>query len=129
MSFEIPDKRDYENVVSLNRAWLNYLRRDREMRHGLAGCSEELRQQFITLRPAERLRLAETPFLLFSFHERDDHYWSRLLERPQEPDMFRSSASKDVDTLVSAALGFIWQLAKRNPYSLRLFCGATSAHR
>lgn len=125
MSFNVPDKRDYENVVSLNAAWLGYLRQDHEMRRGLAGCNEPLRQRIIELSSHQYQRLAETPFLLFSFHERDERYWSRILEQSREPDLFRTAASRNVDTLASAALGFIWQLARRNPYALRLFCGAT----
>jgi hypothetical protein len=27
--------------------------------------------------------------------------------------------------VVSAGLGFVWQLARQNPYALRLFCGAS----
>ena len=48
-----------------------------------------------------------------------------MLDRAPEPGLFRSSGSEPVDTLIAAALGFIWQLANRNPYSLRLVCGAT----
>lgn len=125
MSFEGPDPTDYENVVSLNRAYLSLLGRDRGLQAGLRHCQESLRLRIVELSEHQRARLAEAPFLLFTFHERDERYWSRVLRDPGELDLFRSSGSEDVDTLVSASLGFVWQLARRNPYSLRLFCGAT----
>jgi hypothetical protein len=125
MSFDVPDKHDYENVVALNQAWLSDLRHDPEMRRGLTGSNDALRERIIGLNPHQCSRLAETPFLLFSFQERDDRYWSRILQSSREPDLFRADRSANVNTLASAALGFIWQLARRNPYALRLFCGAT----
>lgn len=39
--------------------------------------------------------------------------------------LFRSPGPGDADTLITAALAFIWQLAKQNPYALRLICGAS----
>jgi hypothetical protein len=40
-------------------------------------------------------------------------------------DLFDRQQSADVEMLVSAGLGFAWQLAQRNPYALRLTFGAT----
>ena len=125
MSFEGPDKEDYANVVALNQAYLALLRRDKELCRGLNGCAEPLRQHLVELSQHRIDRLAEAPFLLFSFRERDDRYWTRILQDAGDADLFSSAGSDDVDTLISAALGFIWQLARRNPYALRLFCGAT----
>jgi hypothetical protein len=125
MSFEGPDTRDYQNVVTLNSAYLTLLGSERVLAGGIAGCQGPLRQRLLNLRRTESLRLAETPFLLFSFRERDDRYWDGVLGATREPGLFRSSGSEPVDTLVAAALGFIWQLANRNPYTLRLICGST----
>jgi hypothetical protein len=49
----------------------------------------------------------------------------RTLLGSPERDLFATSSTDNVDTLVSASLGFIWQLARRNPYALRLICGAS----
>ena len=125
MSFDGPDTQDYENVIALNQAYLSLLRRDKELRRGLSSCAEPLRHRLRELTQQQADRLAEAPFLLFSFRECDDLYWNRILQDAGNADLFRPAASEDVDTLISAALGFIWQLAKRNPYALRLFCGAT----
>lgn len=125
MSFDGPELRDYRNVVALNSAYLKLIGSERVLARGIAGCQEPLRQRILSLHRKESERLAETPFLLFSFRERDDGYWDGILDETREPGLFRSSGSEAVDTLVSAALGFIWQLANRNPYTLRLICGST----
>ena len=125
MAFEGPETRDYENVVSLNHAYLALLKRDAVLRQGLSRVSGPVRDRLLGLGDTEIDRLSATPFLLFSFHEKDDRYWDRVLERDNDRDLFSQAATDEVDVLISAALGFVWQLARRNPYALRLFCGAT----
>lgn len=125
MSFEGPDTSDYENVVALNEAYLQLMVRDAALQAGLRSCPESVKERLLGLTATEISRLATTPFLLFSFRERDDRYWTRLLDPAPPRGLFNSCGSADIDTLISAALGFIWQLARQNPYSLRLFCGAT----
>lgn len=125
MSFDAPGVRDFDNVASLNSAYLGLLGSERALGRGLLACPPTLQKRLSGLTRAEARRLAETPFLLFSFRERDDRYWDAVLDRPTEPRLFRSSGSEPVDTLIAAALGYVWQLANRNPYSLRLVCGAT----
>ena len=125
MGFSGPDVSDYDNVVSLNTAWLDLLQRDARLCSGLRGMPDVLRQRISNLSKAQINRLAATPMLLFSFREGDDRYWTRVLAGSPEQDLFTSSCSDDVDTLIAAGLGFIWQLARRNPYALRLICGAS----
>lgn len=125
MSFEGPEIRDYENVVSLNLAWLDCLRNDRAAAAGLPPSPAPLCERLTALERPEAARLAESPFLLFSFRERDDRYWDQVLARQSAQDLFGSAAGGEVATLANAALGFIWQLANRNPYALRIFCGAS----
>lgn len=125
MSFDSPGARDFDNVASLNAAYLAMLGTEPALARGLSGCSPALRERLLRLTQVERRRLAGTPLLLFSFRERDDRYWDGILDKRPEPGLFRSSGSEAVDTLVAAALGFIWQLANCNPYALRLICGAT----
>ena len=125
MSFDGPVDRDYDNVASLNSAYLAMLGAEPTLRRGLDGCPGPAQQRLLDLSRTQIERLAGTPFLLFSFRERDDRYWDAVLDSKSEPSLFRSSGSEPVDTLVAAALGFVWQLANRNPYALRLICGAT----
>jgi len=125
MAFDGPETTDYRNVTSLNRAYLSLLQRDLRARQGLCLLSAPLSQRIIGLSKRQIERLAQTPFLLLSFREGNDHYWSKVLGAAPGNDLFASSGSDDLDTLVSAGLGFIWQLARQNPYALRLICGAS----
>jgi hypothetical protein len=124
MAFDGPRKRDFENVADLNAAYLALLRRDPALGRGVRGCPAPLIERLRALTPQRAARLAATPFLLFSFRESDERYWSRLLEN-RSRGLFRSSGSVEADTLTAAALAFIWQLARQNPYSLRVICGAS----
>lgn len=125
MAFSGPEMSDYENVVALNKAWLDLLQRESRLSSGLTGLPDGLRLRLTNLSKQQIDRLAATPLLLFSFREGDDRYWTQILAGGPERDLFMSSAADDVDTLIAASLGFIWQLARRNPYALRLICGAS----
>lgn len=125
MAFSSPEMSDYENVVALNTAWLEQLQRESRLCNGLTGLPDALRLRLTNLSVQQIGRLAATPLLLFSFREGDDRYWTRILTRSPERDLFTASSADDVDTLIAASLGFIWQLARRNPYALRLICGAS----
>lgn len=125
MAFKGPELSDYENVVALNEAWLGLLQMDTRLRDGLPELPERLRARITNLSRQQISRLAATPFLLFSFREGDDRYWTRILTDSPERDLFHVNDADEVDTLISASLGFIWQLARRNSYALRLICGAT----
>lgn len=125
MAFDGPETTDYRNVISLNRAYLTLLQRDLRCRQGLRQLSTRLSERITNLTKRQIERLAATPFLLLSFRESNDHYWSKVLGGKNSGDLFASSGSDDLDTLVSAGLGFIWQLARQNPYALRLICGAS----
>jgi hypothetical protein len=126
MDFKGPEPADFDDVRSLNIAFLEYLR-------GQAG--EALRRELpATLRPVvaalterQAERLASVPFLLLSLGETDDDYWSRSLVDSPVRDLFASPHSdKDpLGRIASAALGFLWQLARRNAYATRLICGAS----
>jgi hypothetical protein len=70
-------------------------------------------------------RLSATPFLLLSLRERDDKLWAQILSDESGGDLFTRPVADDLDRLQSAGLGFVWQIARQNPYTLRLICGAT----
>lgn len=125
MAFRGPELSDYRNLVSLNTAWLELLQRDDRLRFGLAGLPEVHQQRITRLGAGQIRHLAATPFLLFSFREGDDRYWTQILSQDAERDLFTPLGSDEADMLISASMGFIWQLARRNPYCLRLICGAT----
>lgn len=125
MAFGGPELSDYDNVVSLNKAWLRLLQRDTRLSQGLAELPDRLVHRITNLSNQQIVRLAATPFLLFSFREGDERCWTRVLAQSPERDLFDVNETDEADTLISASLGFIWQLARRNPYALRLISGAT----
>ncbi len=126
MDYLGPEPADFINVQSLNDAFLRCLR--------ISPGGASIRQQ---LTPALRLmiegltelhirRLAAAPFLLFSLRERDAAYWRFLSDDNRNGDLFAGARPpSDVRDIVIAALGFLWQLARRNPYAVRLISGAT----
>ena len=125
MVFDGPGAEDFGNVAALNRAWLRLLRQDpvsRKTRGQVAGAHLAA---LAKLTHAESERLAEAPFLLFSLRERDEALWSDIIEGACHRSLFRDTRTPEAETVLAAALGFVWALARQNPYALRLICGAT----
>lgn len=125
MGFDGPDAADYANVAALNEAYLTLLGGEPRLRDALSNLPAPVREKLLCLGPAEIQRLAAAPFLLFSFREHDGRYWQRILADANNRDLFAVGGSDELDTLVSAGLGFMWQLARQNPFALRLVCGAS----
>lgn len=127
MDFGGPEGADYENVRSLNKAFLSLLAAgsERNVLHRHMRPEHSLRLASLSCQQMDRL--ATVPFLLFSLRERDDEYWEQLLLTGGERDLFTSAPepTSDYGRLVAAGLGFAWQLARQNPYSARLICGAS----
>ena len=123
--FEGPASVDYRNVSALNRAYLAMLASNRHARQSLHKLAPPLLQRITSLTRHQADRLAATPFMLLSFRERDDRLWSQIHADDRSRDLFASPVTDDFDRLRSAGLGFVWQLAQQNPYTLRLICGAS----
>ena len=126
MDFQGPTAADYENLRSLNFAFLELVQNNG--RRYLEGLSPELGRRLKRLSRREIGWLAATPFLLFSFRERDDDFWQKLLIGENCHDLFNvpTGPTDEAGRLVSAGLGFVWQLASHNPFAARLFCGAST---
>ena len=114
MEYEGLTREHLANVEALNRGWLR--------------CWRESGASAGNLTTRLRDRAATAPFLLFSFCEQDDDLWTRLLEKPLQPDLLDEPLrSNDVlHALQSNGLAFIWALAWRNPYAARIISGAPS---
>ena len=127
MDFQGPLPADYENIHSLNTAFLELLQK-RDGGRYLEGLSQQLARRLRRLNLTEIRWLAATPFLLFSIRERDDGYWQNVLDGDRSRDLFAVplDATGDAGRLISAGLGFVWQLANRNPFAARLLCGAST---
>lgn len=125
MAFDGPAPVDYRNVRALNRAYLSLLQANRRARRGLRKLSSPLGRRMTSLTRHQVDRLSATPFLLLSLRERDDKLWSQILSDENGGDFFARPVADDFDRLQAAGLGFVWQIARQNPYTLRLVCGAT----
>mgnify|MGYP001823203014 CR=1 FL=1 len=113
MDYEGLSRDDLLNVYALNRGWL-------EGRQASAPSG-------VRLTPRQLERLADTPFLLFSFREQDARWWQSLLgEDPQQSLLDAGPpVSGEMLALQSAGLAFLWDLARRNPYVARIVGGAS----
>ncbi len=125
MAFNGPASVDFRNVDALNHAYLNLLQADTSARRSLDELSPPLRRRMTTLSSRQVRRLSTTPFLLLSLREREDSVWDQVLAGVGAGDLQIEPLADDFDRLRSAALGFVWQLARQNPYTLRLTCGAS----
>ena len=101
-----PSRDDYANVLALNSAFIK------------AG---------FDLKGPQRGRLAAAPFLLFSIREHDRQWWEDALADTRQGDLMAAPdiESPELHCLQSAALSFLWQLALRNPYAVRIISGAS----
>lgn len=124
MDFTGPDAADFADVAALNHAFLARLRSP-----GASGAQlreqlpDHLRPVVVALRDLQVERLASSPFLLLSLGEQDPACWRRLAGERASPDLFLN-AREHTDEIAAAALSFLWHLARRNPYAVRLVAGA-----
>lgn len=110
---------DLVNITELNRCFLRVVTASESPLYGvLSDCSLSLDEQ---------LRLASAPFLLFSLREHDDDFWQRLLDDSPQLGLIDQGETPcaEICQLQAAGLSFLWQLARRNPYAVRLICGAS----
>ena len=129
MHYHGPDRADLANVFVLNSAFIAWQRtRPLESARdsgGLPGICDRL----AALNLAQRERLARTPFLLMSLAEDDEARWQSFFTEQQTRDLLQCVQVRDevAARLTAAGLGFLWQLAQRNPYAARLVSGASLA--
>lgn len=118
MQYQGPTTDDLENVFALNRHFLRALTRPGSLRCA----APDVRR----LSQAQRGRLAEAPFLLFSVREQDDELWQVIFAKDPQLDLKPPTEPLDhaVHELKMAALSFLWQLSRRNAYAARVVSGA-----
>jgi len=104
--FPGPNPDDYANVRVLNTAYI---------------------EATSALKGAQRGRLAAAPFLLFSLRENDIEWWTSALADQQQGDLMATAEFKNPELrrIQTAAMSFLWQLGRRNPYAVRILSGAT----
>lgn len=117
-----PNKSDYTNVRALNREFLRLVRTN----PGYIDLDEPQQARLIGLRRQQTERLEKTPFLLFSLHQQDGSVWQQLLLGDRNHDLFRQPTAlpAGISNLLTATVGFLWQLARSNAYAVRILSGA-----
>jgi hypothetical protein len=65
--------------------------------------------------------------LLFSLREDDVAWWAGVLADQRQGDLMAAAEheSPELSRIQAAAISFLWQLARRNPYAARIISGAT----
>jgi len=126
MDFNGLEPTDLVDVRCINVEFLEYLAaaQGETLRHELP---LRLRPVVAALTGRQIQRLADVPFLLLTLHETDAAYWSRILEELPAHDLFAPghAALDPLGRIAAAALGFQWQLARKNLYAARLIGGGS----
>jgi hypothetical protein len=127
MHYPSPRDIDFHEVAELNRAFLRLLASEAEAGRLLADVAVEIRTRLCNLDDEAMVRLADAPFLLFSLREGDGDYWDEVHNDAASYDLFTDEVPEcsDRTRLIAAALGYVWQMARQNPYTLRLVCCAS----
>ena len=122
MEYQGPEPADLENVRALNTAFLEWLASGDRSR----ALPAQATPHFAGLDRRKLERLARVPFMLLSLREYDEDYWRTLFADRQNMSLLsRMQRPDDAGArLTMAAIGFLWQLASRNPYAARLVSGA-----
>jgi hypothetical protein len=127
MQYQCPGPAELANVFVLNSAfiaWQLSMSREpgREARMGPG-----IPARLAALDGVKRERLARTPFLLMSLAEDDELRWQSLFSEQTTRDLLQCIQLRDeaASRITAAGLGFLWQLAQRNPYAARLVSGAS----
>ncbi len=104
--FSGPSPDDYANVLVLNTAFI---------------------KATSLLKGPQRGRLAAAPFLLFSLRENDIEWWEDVLADQRQGDLMQEAKAENAELrrIETAAMSFLWQLGRRNPYAARIISGAS----
>jgi hypothetical protein len=126
MEYQGPEPADLTNVCALNIAFLDWLRARAGTEAAAPSLTQEIGVALAGMSRRQLDRLARAPFLLMSFREYDESRWRALFAARPGADLFDALRTPDEETtkLITAGLGFLWQLSKRNPYAARLVSGA-----
>ena len=118
MRYPGPTTDDLANVQALNRHYLNAVRSPGGIGISVPGVRR--------LTPAQCTRLAATPFLLFSYRERDGELWQSVLGDGPQLALLPATEPppESLKELCTAGLSFLWQLSRRNAYAARVVSGA-----
>ncbi len=117
MQYPCPERADLDEIRALNSAFLDVCARS-SLPDGVAA-------RIASLTLAQRELLSDAPFLLFSLQEDQASLWDRLFAA--EPDFFDEPTPAEWVPITTAAIAFLWHLAKRAPHDARLFAALSPA--
>lgn len=129
MEFAAPQNIDFEDIFELNVSFLRLMQNRSVAARLLRDPAEPMLAELGNLHERQIQRLARCPFLLCCCREDDIEFWQSGLKSEQNADLFTEdpAISQGESQLIAAALGFAWQLVRRNPYAARIACGASTA--
>lgn len=125
MDYRGPASADYANVRSLNRSFLCILRASGPGAAQREALPSTIEPQLVGLTDLQIERLSACPFLLPSFREGDVDYWRHLLADEPTGDLLAEPPGDGLGRILTAGIAFLWQLARRNPFAVRLVAGAS----
>ncbi|GEM_PF-849195 len=128
MDFPGPEPADIVHVAALNDAFIRLAvsSEGRRLRAALPGT---LAASLCRLEEPALERIARTPFLLGAIDECGTDRWERMLGASGPSDLVDrlDGPPAGEQRLVGAMLGFLGDLARRNPYAARVVSGAPLA--
>lgn len=116
MQYPCPERTDLAEIRALNAEFLSVCSREQS--------GDPVSRQLARLTYPERQSLAAVPFLLFSVAEDDVSLWNRLFDR--DSDLLDEPTAPEWVPITTAAIAFLWHLAKRAPHDVRLFAACSS---
>ena len=117
MLYPSPEPADLDEIRALNTEFLCVCARLHDPEPALA--------RLAGLGAVEQASLARVPFLIFSLEDRQEERWQRLFDG--NPDLLDESTDPDWVPITTAAVAFLWQLARRAQHDVRLFTGCSHA--
>ncbi len=115
MQYPCPAESDIDEIRALNSAFLSACATEP------APCQVSAR--LALLDQAEQVSLSRAPFLLFSLREDEAGLWDRVFGA--EPDILDQPTDPVWVPITTAAIAFLWHLAKRAPHDARLFAACS----
>ena len=127
MDFQGPKAADLANVYALNLGFFKLLRTHAGLLTGANTAAASVVAKLAALPNARADRVAQCPFLMFALAAAEDRRWTTLFDDNEQPDLLDEMHRPPdaVALLTAATLGFLWELARRNPYATRLVSGAS----
>ena len=117
MLYPSPEPADLEEIGALNAGFLRSCTK-------LAG-REPVLDRLAGLATEDRSSLSRVPFLLFSLEDGQGARWDRVFDGSS--DLLDEATDPEWVPLTTAAIAFLWQLARRAQHDVRLYTGCTQA--